>query len=322
MSLTGSLKARAASVKAWLEARPAYVILRDTLKDWSDDDAPGHAAAVAYYALFSLAPLLLVALAIAGFFFDQAAAREQMLTTTRELLGPEGAEGVGALLQNASDRVGGGLVAGAIGLVVLLFGASTVFAHLKRALNDVWEVKERSDIGFLRKVKERLLSVGMVLGFGFLLLVSLLMGALLSAGFGFVKGLIPGSELAWGVAQAIVGVAVSTVVFAALFKVLPNVKIAWRQVATGAFATAVLFEIGRVLIGLYLGRSAFSSSFGAAGSVIVVLAWLYYAGLIFFFGAELTQVLARRHGEPVEPDEYATSTQVAHRGRRLTPREG
>lgn len=322
MSLAASLKARAASVKAWLEARPAYVILRDTLKDWSDDDAPGHAAAVAYYALFSLAPLLLVALAIAGFFFDQAAAREQMLTTTRELLGPEGAEGVGALLQNASDRVGGGLVAGAIGLVVLLFGASTVFAHLKRALNDVWEVKERSDIGFLRKVKERLLSVGMVLGFGFLLLVSLLMGALLSAGFGFVKGLIPGSELAWGVAQAIVGVAVSTVVFAALFKVLPNVKIAWRQVATGAFATAVLFEIGRVLIGLYLGRSAFSSSFGAAGSVIVVLAWLYYAGLIFFFGAELTQVLARRHGEPVEPDEYARSTQVSHGGRRLTPREG
>lgn len=318
MSLLAFAKARSERLVAWLEKRPSYRVLRDTAKDWVEDDAPGHAAAIAYYALFSLAPLLLVALAIAGFFFDEAAARQQLLGTAEELLGAEGADGVRALLENTRDRMGGGLIAGAIGLGVLLFGASTVFAHLKRALNDVWEVQERRDVGFLHKVKDRVLSVGMVLGFGFLLLVSLVMGALLSAGFGMVKALVPGPELAWGIAQVAIAVLVSTAIFAALFKFLPNVEISWRQVGMGAFATAVLFEVGRVLIGLYLGRSAFGSSFGAAGSVVVLLAWLYYSGLIFFFGAEMTQVLARRHGEPVEPDEYAFST--GHEKRSRSPR--
>lgn len=279
-------------------------LVKDAAKNFKADEAPQRAAAVAYYALFSLAPLLILAVVIAGFFFAQDAAREQMLGTAEEFAGAEGRGGLEAMLENAS-RPAAGLFAGLVSIVVLLWGASNVFNQLKKALNRIWEVKERDDLGWKEKAKGRLFQFVLVLGVGLLLLLSLVVGVVLSAAQTALSGVLPGLGLVWVGVQLVVSLALTTLVFAAVFKVLPNVEIGWRQVLLGAFITAVLFEIGRVLLGIYFATAGVGSAFGAAGSIAVVLVWLYYSGMIFFFGAELTQVLAGRQGAPVRPDEKA-----------------
>jgi len=253
-------------------------------------------AALAYYTMFSLAPLLVIVIAIAGLVFGPEAARGEVAAQLRGLLGAESADAVQGLLKSASTP-STGVIASIVGAVMLLLGATAVFGELQSDLDRIWRapapVKSQGLWGFLRS---RVLSFGMILVIGFLLLVSLLISAGLSALGKWWGPVFAGWE---GVLQAInliVSFAIVTVLFALIYKVLPRVEVAWRDVWTGAAVTALLFTIGKWLIGIYLGTSSITSAFGAAGSIIVLLVWVYYSAQIFLLGAEVTWVLAQRHG--------------------------
>lgn len=272
-------------------------LLKTSFREWSEDKAPLLAAALAYFALFSIAPLLLVAIAVAGLFFGQAATQTQVMGTISELVGEEGADAIGSMIAGASEKTGQGVVGLVGGIIALLFGASGVFAHLKDVLNTIWEVEAPPKKGILAKVGEKLWSVGMVLSVGFILLVSLLLSSALSAIGSQMSAMLPMPEWVWHVIQLLVSFGVITLLFAAIFKYIPDAHIEWRDVWGGAAFTSLLFVVGKFLIGLYLGRSAVGSAYGAAGSIIIVLLWLYYSSLIVLFGGEFTEVWARRrHG--------------------------
>lgn len=262
-------------------------MLKEAFEDWKDDKAPRLGAALAYYTIFSLAPLLLIAVAIAGLAFGREAAQGRIVDEIGGVLGKQGGEAIQAMVEGAR-KPAEGILATVTGVVALLFGASGAFNELRQAMNTVWEVPERAGGGLKALVKDRILSFAMVLFIGFLLLVSLVVSAALSA-MGDALG---------SIANAVVSVAVITVLFAMIFKFLPDAQpaIAWKDVWAGAFMTSVLFTIGKQAIGLYLGRGTVGSAYGAAGSLLVVLVWVYYAAQILFFGAELTQVYAARHG--------------------------
>lgn len=271
--------------------------LRTTSGEWSKDKAPLLAAALAYFSLFSLAPLLLIAIAIAGLFFGRQDTQQRVVGTIAEMVGQNGAAAIGEMLQGASQKTGQGIAGLAGGIIALLLGASGLFAHLKEILNEIWGVEAPPTKGVLAKVMEKLWSVGMVLSVGFLLLVSLLLSSAMSAISDSMSRTVALPEPVWYLIDILVSFGVITLLFAAIFKFIPDAEIEWRDVWAGAAFTAVLFVIGKFLIGLYLGRSAVASSYGAAGSVIVLLLWLYYSGLIVLFGGEFTEVWARdRHG--------------------------
>jgi membrane protein len=243
-------------------------------------------AALSYYTLFSIAPLLLVVIGLAGLVFGPEAARGEIFAQLRGLMGDVGAQAVERLLQSA-NRPGQGAVAAAAGVAILLLGATSVFNELQNDLDRIWRVPEEKKNGGLRTVlRTRLLSIGMVLGIAFLLMVSLALSALLSA-FGKWAGQL---------AEAAVSFVLMTAAFAMIYKVMPRVRIAWRDVWIGAGVTAALFAIGKLMIGAYLGRSGIGSAFGAAGSVVVVMVWVYYSAQIFLLGAEFTRVYAHAHG--------------------------
>jgi membrane protein len=272
-------------------------MLKEAFRDWREDNAPRLGAALSYYTVFSLAPLLLIAVAIAGAVFGEEAATGQVMGQLRALLGEEGAQAIQALLENAR-RPGEGVVAGLVGLATLFLGASGVFNELRGALNTIWEVPVKPGGGLWKTVRERLLSFAMVLVLGFLLLVSLLMSTALAAVGARWGGFLSGTLHLLEVANFVVFLGVATVLFALIYKFLPDVHppIAWRDVWAGALMTSVLFSIGKWGIGLYLGRGTVGSAFGAAGSLVVVLVWVYYAAQVMFLGAELTQVYAHEHG--------------------------
>jgi membrane protein len=281
-------------------------LLKETVKEWGEDKSSRLAAALAYYTVFSLAPLLILVIAIAGLLFDQAAVREQIVQQIQSLVGEDGASIISTALDNA-NRPGqnSGIIATIISIAVLLFGASGVFAQLQDAMNTVWDVEaapNNAATGFIRK---RILSFAMVLSIGFLLIVSLVISAALSAAAAFLSGALPGFDLLWQLLNIVLSLVVLTVLFAMLFKFVPDVRIAWKDVWFGGFITALLFTIGKYLLGLYLGRSSVGSAYGAAGSLVVLLAWIYYSAQILFFGAEFTQVYARRYGSRIEPDDHA-----------------
>jgi membrane protein len=272
-------------------------LLKEAFKDWRDDNAPRLGAALSYYTAFSLAPLLLIAVAIAGLVFGEEAARGQVVGQLQGLLGEEGAKAIQALLENAR-KPGEGILAGVIGVATLFLGASGVFNELRGALNQIWEVPARASGGLWRTVRERLLSFAMVLVLGFLLLVSLLVSTGLAAATARWGGFLAGRLHLLELANFVVFLGVATVLFALIYKFLPDAepKIAWHDVWAGALMTAVLFSIGKWGIGLYLGRGTVGSAFGAAGSLVVVMVWVYYAAQVMFLGAELTQVYAHEHG--------------------------
>jgi len=262
-------------------------------REYRADRVPRLAAALAYYALFSLAPLLVVAVAIAGIVFGREAAQGEVVAQFQGFLGRTGAEAVEALLASTGSAATGAAAA-AIGLLALLVGASGVFGELQDAMNSIWDVAPRRGASWKLFFRRRFVSFAMVLGSGFLLLVSLLLSAALAAAGKYFTRLAPQGELLASTAISLAGIALPAVLFALIFKLVPDAKVAWRDAWTGALVTAMLFALGRTAIAYYLGRSALDSTYGAAGSLVAVVAWVYYSAQILFVGAELTQVLERQ----------------------------
>ena len=281
---------------AWT-TREVWSLLRESVAEWIDDSASRKGAALAYYTIFSLAPILILAIAIAGMFFGEEAARGEIVAQIHGLVGIEGARAVQAMIENAS-RPGAGLVAASIGMITLFIGATSALAELKDDLDEIWDAPPEKRRGFWYFVRKRVMSVGLILALGFLLLVSLVFSAVLTA-LMTKWGPTDATGLVLWLLQAVnfvLSFALVTTLFAMIYKILPAVRIAWRDVIIGAVVTSLLFSIGKFLIGLYLGNSAIASTYGAAGSVIVILVWVYYSTQIFLFGAEFTKVYAYQHG--------------------------
>ena len=284
-----------------------FSLLKEAFQEWQKDKASLLAAALAYYTVFSITPLLVIAIAIVGAVFGQEAARGEILSQINSLVGDQGAQAIEMALNNANQpRISS--VASLISVVVLLVGASGVFAQLQEALNTIWNVKPKPNVGIWNFVRKRLLSFGMVLAIGFLLLVSLVISAVLSGISKMDLNLLPGLASLWQLLNFAVSFGFITVLFALIYKYLPDVKIRWKDVWVGAIITALLFGLGKYLIGLYLGRGSLGSAYGAAGSLIVFLAWVFYSAQILLFGAELTQVYARRYGRTIRPNSRAEAT--------------
>ncbi len=275
-------------------ATATWHLVYDTVNEWVNDRASRKGAALAFYTVFSLAPILILSIAIAGLFFGQEAARGEIFGQVKDLLGADAASAVQAMIQSAS-RPGAGRLATIIGLITLCIGATTALAELKDGLDQIWRAPPERTSGFWYFVRKRLLSVGLILSLGFLLLVSLVFSALVSA-----------LARTWGPADAtgmvlqgvnfLFSFALVTLLFAMIYKILPSVHIAWKDVTIGSVITALLFSVGKALIGVYLGNSAVASTYGAAGSVILVLIWVYYSAQVFLLGAEFTKVYAHRYG--------------------------
>ena len=282
-------------------------LLKKTASDWMEDQAPTLGAALAYYTVFSLAPLLIIAIAIAGLVFGREAAQGQIFDQLKGLLGEASGKAMQEMVQNASAKPATGVVATLIGVVTLLFGASGVFGQLQTSLNAIWDVQPKPGRGVLGVIQHRILSFGFILVIGFLLLVSLLLTAAIALVGEWFGGIGPGVETLAQVLNFALSLALITVLFAMIFKFLPEAKIAWHDVWIGAFITAMLFTIGKFALGLYLGKSGVGSSYGAAGSLIVLLLWVYYSSQILFFGAEFTQVYANRFGSHVTPADNAVA---------------
>ena len=304
-----------------MKAKSLWKFLKDSVMQWIEDDPLALAAALSYYTLFSLAPLLIIVIAIAGFVFGQEAAENRIVETLQGLIGQESSLAIQAIIQNASNKPKTGLVSTVAGVVVLLFGAGGVVGQLQTSLNTIWGVAPKPGEALWGFVRQRFVSFAMVLGIGFLLLVSLAVSALVT-GFTRVMGEVLGATVFLTHAlDLFVSFSFVTVLFAMIYKYLPDARIQWRDVWIGAGLTSFLFTIGKILIGIYLGTSGVASTYGAAGSLITVLLWVYYSSLIFFLGAELTQVFARDYGSGVVP---AKNAQVIARGKdnekRVAPR--
>jgi len=288
-------------------AKEFWELLKEAGAGWWRDNAPRLGAALAYYTIFSLAPVLLITVAVCGLIFGRAAAEGQLLGELRDLVGEEGAATLQSMLAGASQP-SAGIVATVTGIVMLLIGATTLFSELQDSLNLVWEMKPPGG-GVMTMVKARFLSFSMVMGTAFLLLVSLVVSAGLAA-FGKQLGQSE-TEGVGRVLHFLASLLVVTLLFAMIYKFLPDAKIAWKDVWLGAAVTALLFTIGKTLIGFYLGHSAMASTFGAAGSLAVLLFWFYYSAQIFLFGAELTKAYANRYGSGIVPSAGATHVNAA-----------
>ncbi|MEJ7733324.1 MAG: YhjD/YihY/BrkB family envelope integrity protein [Polyangiaceae bacterium] len=281
-----------------------WPLLKDTGEDWVEDKASRLAGALAYYTLLSLTPLLVLAVSVSGLVFGEEAARGQIAGQLQAMVGPEAGETIQSILASAktpSHGVIGTVLSGAL----LLFGASGVFGELQDSLNTIWEVQPKPGRGIMGLVRDRLFSFTMVLGVAFLLLVSLVLSAGLAALGGVFESALPGGEWVWTVVNIAVSLLVISALFALMYKVVPDAEIAYRDVIVGAVVTAVLFTVGKTLIGLYLGKAGVASPFGAAGSVVVIVVWVYYSANIFFLGAEFTQAYARRFGSRIVPTKNA-----------------
>lgn len=279
-----------------------FSLFKEAFQEFLDDDATRLAAALSYYTVFSLAPMLVILVAVASLFYGQEAARGEIVATLQGVMGPQAAGAIETMIENSS-RDEGGALALTLGIVTLILGASGAFAQLQAALNEVWSVEAAPGSGVVGIVRKRLLSFAMVLVIGLLMLLLLAASAVLSgAADSLFGGVSPLLLRTLELAGAFVLV---TILFAIVFRWLPDVEISWRDVGVGAATTAVLFVVGKYLIGLYLGHSSVGSSFGAAGSLAVLLVWIYYSSAILLFGAELTEVWARRYGDRILPDEHA-----------------
>jgi len=270
-----------------------WALLRDAATRWINHKAARLGAALAYYSVFSIGPLLLIAVAVAGLFFGDEAVRGQISTQLTGLLGASGAKAVETMLAGASQRQEG-IVATIIGIITLLLGATGVVVQLKDALNTVWEAEGQAGSGVWSFVRSYIVSLAGVLGLGFLLLISLLLTTAMSAGANIFAPFLP--EIVLHIFSFLIGFAVSSLLFAMMFKWLPDAEIGWRDVWLGGIATAALFEVGKFLIGLYIGKQGLESTFGAASSIVVLLVWVYYSAQIVLLGAEFTYVYASRYG--------------------------
>lgn len=286
-------------------------LIQEAIAAWQQDKASRLAAALSYYAIFSVTPLIVVIIAIAGSLFGEAAARGQIIAQIQGSVGPEGAAFIQSLLENAGrGGAGSGLFASVIGIILLLFGATGLFVELQDALNTVWGVTAKPNRGVKNFLRNRALSFVMVLSIGFLLLASLVLSAVLASLSRFTDSNLFELGRFWQITNLAVSFGVIVLLFATIYKLLPDVRIPWSDVWVGASITALLFMIGRFLLGLYLGNTAFSSTYGAAGSLIILLVWFYYSAQILFFGAEFTKVYANRYGSRIQPNRHAVAVEL------------
>lgn len=284
--------------------RKAWDLVKETFSEWSSDQGPRLGAALSYYTVFSLAPVLLIVISVAGLVYGRQAVEGRIVTQLRDLLGPQGAQLVQSALARASAHKAG-VVSTIVGVGTLILGATGVMVELQGALNQVWKVIPRPGQAVRSFVRQRLLSLALVLSFGFVLLVSLAFSAALAALGGWLGSFMPESVVLGHLLNWVVTVAIITLLMALIFKVLPDAKVAWRDVWIGSFVTAVLFQIGKFLIGLYIGKASVASTFGAAGSLAVLLVWVYYSAQIALLGAEFTRAWANRLGSRIVPESNA-----------------
>lgn len=289
-----------------MSIKTLWGLLKVTFSQWRRDQASLMAAALAYYTVFSLAPLLIIVIAIAGAIFGEQAAKGELVAQIQGVVGREGAQLIQTAIENASQLdPSQGPIPTLINIGVLLFGASVVFAQLQKSLNRIWEVEAKPGNCIKRVLRKRLLTFSMVLVIAFLLLVSLVMSTMLVILGNYLRDLVPGFTYLWQILNFFISFSLVTLLFAMIFKILPDAKIAWRDVWMGAAITAVLFDIGKFLLGFYLGKTSLASAYGAAGSLVIILTWVFYSAQILFLGAEFTQVYVRHYSREIVPDEHA-----------------
>jgi membrane protein len=270
--------------------RDVWVTLKQTFRAWSDHEAPRLGAALSFYTMLSLAPLVILVIAIASLVFGHSAAQNDIIREVQGIMGTEGAKAVETVIEHGQKPTS--VLASVIGVIILLVGASGAFSELQSALNKIWDVQPNNGSAVASLIKARLFSFGMVLAVSFLLLVSLVVTAGLAVVGKFFGEILPMPELLMHAINFLISFVGISALFALIFKYVPEAKIEWKDVWEGAIATALLFTIGKSLIGLYLGKAAVGSAYGAAGSLIVVIVWVYYSAMIFFFGAEFAHVRA------------------------------
>ena len=277
------------TLQAW------WTLVKTAVSSWLDDYAPSMGAALSYYTVFSLAPLLLIVVSVAGLVFGQDAVRGELFAQLQGLMGADAAKAVQDLLVSV-NKPAQGILGTIVGIALLVFGATTVFGELQDALDRIWRAPARAKGGLWSLLRARLLSFGMILGLAFLLMVSLVLGAAISALGKWWGPAFGGWETLLQIVNLLVGFGLTTLVFAMIYKMMPRVKVQWHDVWLGALVTSLLFTIGKFLIGLYIGKSGVASGFGAAGSLIVVFIWVYYSAQIFLLGAEFTWIYAKTLG--------------------------
>jgi membrane protein len=285
-----------------------WALVKDTFSQWSDREPFNNSIIISYYTIFSLPGLLVIIINVAGYFYDKKEVTSKITGQVESVIGGDTAADVQNIVDKASEKKGT-VASSILGIATLLFGATGVFYQLQQILNKMWEVKPKPKQKILKLIRDRIFSFGLILVVGFLLLVSLVISAGLSAVSAWAASYIPESlQIIFGVLDFLVSLAVVTLLFASIYKFLPDAKISWRDVWIGAVMTSVLFVIAKFGLGLYFGKSDPGSTYGAAGSIILIMLWVSYAGLILLFGAEFTQVFANRYGKKVEPTEAAVST--------------
>jgi membrane protein len=292
----------APGVRLFFSPRAIFGLLKATLWEWNKDRAPRMGAALAYYTIFSLAPLLIIAIAIAGLAFGAKAAQGQIAGQIQGLVGSDGAKAIQTMIRSA-HKPAHGVIGTLIGVFTLFLGASGVFSEMQDALNSIWRVNQEGTSSIWRFIKERFTSFGMVLCIGFMLLVSPLLSALLAAAAKHLEGVLPVPAALLESLDFLLSLLTITVLFAMIFKFLPETRVAWSDVWVGAVLTSLLFTGGKFVIGFYIGKSVSASAYGAAGSLVILVAWIYYSALLLYFGAEFTRVYARTLGSQRETTE-------------------
>jgi membrane protein len=272
----------------------AWKLIKQTVDEWQQDEAPRMGASLAYYALFSLAPLLVIVIFIIGLVYKGDTVGH-IQGQVQSLVGADAAKTVAVAIHNAG-AFGHGIIATIVSFVILSLGATGVFSELHTAMNKIWKVRRRQKSFILSMLSDKFASFTMVLAIAFLLLISMILSAVLSAVTAYFSYLLPGADFLWHIADLVVSFGVVTLLFALLFRYVPDERITWTDVWIGAAATALLFDVGKFVIGFYIGQSSVGSMFGAAGSIVVILAWVYYSSQLVFLGAEFTHVYAKQHG--------------------------
>lgn len=286
--------------------KSAGSLFKNSTAAWISDNASMLSGSIAYSTVFSIAPLLIIAVAIASFAFGEQASRGEVHRAIQGLIGPDGATAIQTMIHASAKKPGMGTFATIVSTIVLIIGASSAFSQLQAALNLIWKVEVKPKHMVWALVRQRLLTFGMVLVIGFFLLVSLLLTAALTAVGTYLQNLLPGGATFWMIANSVFSFGVVTALFAAIYKILPDAKLRWSDVWVGAAMTAALFTIGKLLIGLYIGHSSMASSYGAVGSLVVFLVWVYYSSAILLFGAEFTREWTHRNRDSaVRPADYA-----------------
>lgn len=295
------------------KCKSLYQYVAQVVSIWNNANAPTMGAAMAFYTIFAIAPLFIFVLALAGLLFGHEAAQSELFEQITGLIGKNGADAMHSIL-NAANRSKAGLFATVIGLITLFIGASGVFLQLQQSLNAIWNVRPKTS-GVRSFVMHRLLSFAALVAIGFLLLVSLIISAGLHAAGKWLNGIMPSHEIIWWIVDLIVSIGIITLLFAMIFKILPDVVITWHDVWIGSFVTALLFTAGKFLLGAYLGRTSLSSAYGAAGSFVIVLLWVYYSAQILLLGAASVQVYANKYGSRIQPAanaEFVTREKNSH----------